>query len=787
MEKLKKFSFIKRSDTVSFSNVKESGKKRSIEMSSDVLKHMESRHLYPTPDNRTYTFKLGWIQGVLIPCLLNIWGVTLFLRISWVVAQAGIALTLLIIAISTIVCIITTLSLSAICTNGIVQGGGVYYLVSRSLGAELGASVGIIFAFANAVAASMNTIGFCDSFNDLLRRYNLKIIDNGTNDVRLVGTIAIFLMCLICAIGMDWESKTQNILIVIILLAIFNYILGACIGPLNDRQRAQGFVGIQMEVANRNWIPDFRYHSDRDHNFFSVFAMYFPSVTGIQAGANICGDLKDPASAIPKGTLLAVLISTFSYVTMTLLCGVAGLRDASGNYTHISDYDALEKCKPNCAYGLHNNYEMMQLMALWNLLIFFGCWAATLSTALTNVLAVPKLIQALGKDQIYPGLAFFAKPYGRLGEPYRGYVLTFVVSLFFLCIADLNTIAPLITNFYLASYALINFCTFHAGFVGHISWRPQFRFYNIWLSLFGFIVCLVIMMVISWVMALVTVLIFLTLYLLVHYRKPSANWGSSTDAHRYVDAVNYLLNMAGKEEAIKSYNPQLLVLAGPPFLRPGLVDIGHLITKPGSFMIVADIEKEELTSEERLVRCEVGQEWLNDNKYRGFYVVLDKHLLDQGVSALLQCAGLGRFSPNILLVGFLTNWSEKPYEDVEAYFRALQTAYEHNVALTVLRAPDDEYNLRKKMRVISKDRALSFDVSGTDQVRALLSTDSEENLKPLTAPEIDEDDNSFGQKDSTTMRFVSEGLLKRHSAAPKYVGGQSAAVFPYWMQVSQWQ
>lgn len=112
--------------------------------------------------------KLGWIQGVLIPCLLNIWGVMLFLRISWVVAHAGIMETLIIIAISAVVCVITTLSLSAICTNGEVKGGGIYYIISRSLGPEFGASVGIVFAFANAVAASMNTIGFCDSMNELL-------------------------------------------------------------------------------------------------------------------------------------------------------------------------------------------------------------------------------------------------------------------------------------------------------------------------------------------------------------------------------------------------------------------------------------------------------------------------------------------------------------------------------------------------------------------------------------------------------------------------------------------
>jgi solute carrier family 12 (sodium/potassium/chloride transporter), member 2 len=117
----------------------------------------------------------------------------------------------------------------------------------------------------------------------------------------------------------------------------------------------------------------------------------------------------------------------------------------------------------------------MQLMSVWPWLIYAGCFAATLSTALTNLLSVPRLIQALGYDRIYPGLIFFSKPYGKTGEPYRGYVLTFIISVAFLLIADLNSIAPLITNFYLAAYAFINFCTFHAAFVQPLGWRPTFR------------------------------------------------------------------------------------------------------------------------------------------------------------------------------------------------------------------------------------------------------------------------------------------------------------------------
>lgn len=102
--------------------------------------------------------------------------------------------------------------------------GGIYYIISRSLGPEFGASVGIIFAFANAVAASMNTIGFCDSLNDLLKTQGVKIIDNGVNDVRIVGAVALVVMCVICAVGMDWESKAQVYMKIYSIICVFHCI-----------------------------------------------------------------------------------------------------------------------------------------------------------------------------------------------------------------------------------------------------------------------------------------------------------------------------------------------------------------------------------------------------------------------------------------------------------------------------------------------------------------------------------------------------------------------------------
>lgn len=153
--------------------------------------------------------KFGWIQGVFIRCLLNIWGVMLFLRLSWVVAEAGIGQAILIVLLATAVTSLTALSMSAISTNGQIKGGGTYYMISRSLGPEFGAAIGIIFALANAVAVSLHTVGFCEALNDMLEELGVQIVDGDLNDIRIVGSVTLVVLAMIVGIGMEWEAKVS--------------------------------------------------------------------------------------------------------------------------------------------------------------------------------------------------------------------------------------------------------------------------------------------------------------------------------------------------------------------------------------------------------------------------------------------------------------------------------------------------------------------------------------------------------------------------------------------------
>ncbi|KAM8866447.1 solute carrier family 12 member 2 [Synchiropus picturatus] len=671
------------------------------------------------------TVKFGWVKGVLVRCMLNIWGVMLFIRMSWIVGQAGIGLTIAIILMATLVTTITGLSTSAIATNGFVRGGGAYYLISRSLGPEFGGSIGLIFAFANAVAVAMYVVGFAETVVEMLNDVDALMTDE-LNDIRIVGTLTVILLLGISVAGMEWEAKAQIVLLVILLAAIANYFIGTFMP--SDNKEVKGFFGYNTAIFLENLGPDFR----DDESFFSVFAIFFPAATGILAGANISGDLTDPQSAIPKGTLLAILITGLTYVAVAISAGSCIVRDATGDHNDtVSDtvnctdaactlgYDFSICQEGGCQYGLMNDFQVMSLVSGFGPLITAGIFSATLSSALASLVSAPKVFQALCKDNIYPGLSVFAKGYGKNNEPLRGYVLTFCIGLAFILIAELNIIAPIISNFFLASYALINFSVFHASMANSPGWRPSFKYYNMWVSLAGAILCCVVMFVINWWAALVTLLIVLALYIYVSYKKPDVNWGSSTQALIFNQALTHCLNLTGVEDHVKNFRPQCLVLTGYPNSRPALLHLVHSFTKNVGLMVCAHVRTfsrrpnfKELAQDH--ARC---QRWLGKKRIKAFYTHVISDNLRHGTQFLLQSVGLGRLKPNTLVMGFKNNWSDGDMRDVEVYINTIHDAFDLQFGVAILRLQEgldvshipgqDELSLHEKPPVSGQDIVVS--------------------------------------------------------------------------------
>jgi len=273
-----------------------------------------------------------------------------------------------------------------------------------------------------------------------------------------------------------------------------------------------------------------------------------------------------------------------------------------------------------------NNYQVVELISEipglngQSPLIIAGVFAASLSSALASLIGAPKIFQAVAQDKIFPKIKFFAVGHGKSNEPWRGYFLVFFISLGFIFIGELNVIAPIISNFYLLSYALINFSCFDATINKAPGWRPSFKYYNKWVSLFGSLVCIVIMFLISWTAALVSFLVCITLYLYIRQRNPDINWGSSTQAQVYRKSLEFTLKLQNTDEHVKNFRPNFLVLTGSPSKRPALCDLCAELTKGNSLMVCANIIR---TSDGKELRDSLNfkkyYNWMEKRKIKSFY------------------------------------------------------------------------------------------------------------------------------------------------------------------------
>lgn len=238
-------------------------------------------------------------------------------------------------------------------------------MISRSLGPEFGGSIGLIFSVANAVAVALYVVGFAETVKDLIRENDGDVdLIGELNIIRIVGIGTVILLLCVTLVGLEWVVRTQMFLLCILLVSIVDVILGTAIGPLKEESKAKGFLGLSTALFKENFGPAYR----EGENFFSVFAVFFPAATGILAGVNISGDLKDAQKGIPKGTLWAIILSTIVYIALDWLAAASVLRDASGllpvavavNGTISNATSSIKDCSVDftCEYGLMNDFQV---------------------------------------------------------------------------------------------------------------------------------------------------------------------------------------------------------------------------------------------------------------------------------------------------------------------------------------------------------------------------------------------------------------------------------------------
>jgi len=571
--------------------------------------------------------KFGTWDGVFTSCFLNIMGVILFLRLGWVVGSVGLFGAICIILMSSVVTVLTTLSMSAMATNGTVRGGGAYYLISRAVGPAIGGSVGLLFSVGMSVATAMYVIGFCEA---LIDTYPDTITGSEVGDIRLFGSIVLFLLFLLCLGDLSWVIKTQAGLVGTIIVVLFAFFIGA-LYKSDDSKGVVGPSGFRSGTLARNLSPTEGQGQDHEFSFLEVFGVFFPAVTGIMAGANISGDLNDPGRDIPNGTLSAVFVTTILYI----LCAVFLAAVVEGS-------------------TLVDDYLVMRYVAVWDGFILFGIYAASLSSAITSIVGAPRILCALAQDNLIPILEPFGKT--RKGDPFNGTVLLTILSWCFVMAGDLNAIAIFITMFFMICYGTINFACFMLSLSHSPGWRPGFRYYNKYTALAGGLLCVTIMVFLDAFVTIITSLIAYAIFQYIQYRKPEVKWGSAFQARAHMKAFTRILQL--EKPHVKNFRPGYLVLTGKPTERPHLIRWVQTLHLGYGTTVFANIQIGDFRNH----ACDLAQQdyYLPKQlKIKGLVQNVVAPSFRTGVQMLMQGIGLGDLRCNTLVMGLQTEWLRK--------------------------------------------------------------------------------------------------------------------------------
>lgn len=609
----------------------------------------------PQPGQGNTGNNLSAFGGVFTPSILTILGVILFMRAGFVIGQAGIFQTILILCLSHAITLLTAISVSAVSTNTPVSAGGAYFLISRSIGPELGGAIGLALFCSQAISVPFYILGFTES---MIRTFPTLGIHFRT--IALITTVFLFI---ITRAGARWAVRAQFLIMTVLILSILAILSGA-------------LVHFDINLFSENFGPGY---TKDIYTFWKVFVIYFPAVTGIMAGISMSGDLKNPARAIPAGTLGAVVTGFIVYGLQILLCGGAQSREEL----------------------IYSSFETLCSQALFNagFLVVAGVFAATLSSALGSFMGAPRVIQAVARDRLIPILHPFEKGEGQANEPVRALWLTLGLTITTILWAGngntgqaFNILAGVVTMFFLYTYAMINVAAFVESFAGNPSFRPGFRYYHWLQALVAAAGCAVTAFLIHPLTAVCAAGIISAMVVLLRRRSLKVRFGDARWGFFYSRLKANLHQLSMMPIHPKNWRPAVLVFSGNPKTRFTLVQYALWMGEERGIVTLVRILPGDIQDlmEKRQTALTQLKKSFRDYGVSGFSTVMVLPDLDQGICAALQAHPPGPLKHNTVIFG----WSSDPAR-AQSFTRHLRIVRAMGMNLVIINAKGLPQDLEK--------------------------------------------------------------------------------------------
>ena len=549
--------------------------------------------------------KFGTFGGVFTPSILTILGVIMYLRLPWIVGQSGFFTSIAIIVVAHIISISTGLSVSSIATDKRVKTGGTYFIISRSLGLPIGGTLGLALFVGLSFSVSLYLIGFAESF---LGYWGFAV---EPTTIRITGTLILIVVTVVSYISTNLAIKTQY------------YIMGAIVLSL-----------VSIMLGNHDYTPTAPQLSPLSTSapFIVLFGIFFPAVTGFEAGVSMSGDLKDPKKSIPRGTISAIVLGLIVYIGLAYF------------YSHFIDPQLLT-----------NDPQALLKISLVPEIVIVGIWGATLSSAFGSILGAPRILQATAMDKITPKI--FAKGFGEMNEPRNALVFAFVIAECGILIGELDVIARIVSMFFITTYGFLNLSAAFENWASS-DFYPEFKT-PIWVSLIGSAACFIVMIQLDFIAMVGATVILGSLFIFLERRelklKSGDTWGGFWEA-----VVRYgLIKLKNRPREWRNWRPNIILFSGGQYARPYLIEMAKmlagklgmvsnfdLVENNSSHLLFTKAEQSENKGEEKETEFTEDSVFTRRQECRDVY---------EGMQVIASIYGFSSIDPNTILMGWGRN------------------------------------------------------------------------------------------------------------------------------------